>query len=103
MNLTIWLDAELGFYHIVQQDDRLFQVRAHLLEGIQEIRELAQVEAEIVETPDSTFAYGLNLAPDEFLRLMARLTEACEPRADPALRALRPMPAGFGSKLPVLA
>jgi hypothetical protein len=73
MNLTLWLEADSGFYLIVQKRPGQYQVRSHLRSCLESLRRIAEIEGEIVESAQSAMRYRITLSSAQVFQMLARI------------------------------
>ena len=73
MNLTLWLEADSGFYLIIQKRPGEYQVRSHLRECLEKLKRLADLEGEIIDSPQSAMRFRIALNSQQVFLMLARI------------------------------
>lgn len=74
----MWIATQHGFYSIVRKDDELYFIRARERHDLENLKALADLEAEVHEWPSADYRYRIMVDMESLLEVMVRLTTALD-------------------------
>ena len=76
----MWLMTQYGFFSVARQgeDSALYLVRARVRNDLENLRRLAQLDSEIIESEDADYRYRIFISGDELETVMSVLAQTVD-------------------------